>query len=219
MYKLENIKEIHLEVTSNCQARCPMCARRPLGGPVNPYISIDEVSLSQFKDWFNVDFIKNLNRLFMCGNLGDPIVAKDTLEIYQYIRDINSNIKLSMNTNGSARDAAWWKKLAGCQVDVVFGIDGLTDTHHLYRVGTNYNTIISNAREFISAGGKASWHMLAFKHNEHQIDTCRELSQKFGFNNFEVSTPLGLRIRQVYRCLTIVEKLCTKYVPHSVVLP
>ena len=28
-------------------------------------------------------FVKQLDTMYMCGNLGDPIVAKDTLEISQ----------------------------------------------------------------------------------------------------------------------------------------
>ena len=78
MYKLEDIRDIHLEITSRCQAKCPMCPRRINGGPLNPFIHLDDVSLETFKKWFPVDFIKQLNSLFMCGNLGDPIVSKDS---------------------------------------------------------------------------------------------------------------------------------------------
>lgn len=186
MYKLNNIKEIHLETTSKCQARCPMCPRRPQGGPLNPYVELNEITLETFKQWFNIDFVKQLSRLFMCGNLGDPIVAKDTLEIYQYLRDNNPSIILSMNTNGSAKDTQWWEKLAKLNVRVIFGIDGLADTHQLYRVSTDYHKIIENAKHFINAGGNAEWHMLAFKHNEHQIEYCEQLSKELGFTKFEV---------------------------------
>jgi len=34
MYKYEDITSIHLEVTSKCQAKCPMCPRRVHGGPL-----------------------------------------------------------------------------------------------------------------------------------------------------------------------------------------
>ncbi len=186
MYNINEVREIHLEVTSKCQAKCPMCPRRINGGAMNPFIELTEVTLEQFQNWFSVDFIKQLNNLTMCGNLGDPIVAKDTLEIFRYLRTNNSNMSLSMNTNGSARSPEWFKELADLQVMVVFGIDGLEDTHHLYRVDTDWNKIITNAKAFIAAGGDARWDMLAFQHNEHQIDECRELSQTMGFKNFYV---------------------------------
>lgn len=184
MYKYEEINSIHLEVTSKCQAKCPMCPRRVNGGIINPFIDLHEITLEQFKVWFSEDFIKQLTDLFMCGNLGDPIIAQDTLEILRYLKKVNPNISLSMHTNGSARTTAWWQELAKTNVQVIFGIDGLADTHSLYRVSTDWNKIIENATAFIQAGGIAEWHMLVFKHNEHQIDDCRQLSYELGFTDF-----------------------------------
>jgi len=186
MYKLTDIRDIHLELTSKCQARCPMCPRRINGGILNPLITLDEITLDQFKSWFSDEFIKQLTSLFMCGNLGDPIIAQDCLLILQHIREVNPYIQLSMHTNGSARSTQWWEQLAYTNTRVVFGIDGLADTHSLYRIDTNYNKIIENAQSFIQAGGQAEWHMLAFKHNEHQIEDCRATSNRMGFKKFSV---------------------------------
>lgn len=184
MYNYPEIKTIHLEVTSKCQASCPMCARNLQGGPVNPFITETEITYEQFIKWFPVDFIKQLDRVYMCGNLGDPVVARDTLEIFTYLRETNSNIQLSMNTNGSARTKQFWERLAELRVAVRFGIDGLADTHSLYRVGTNFNTIIENASAFISKGGYAVWDMLIFKHNEHQVGACQHTADQLGFKEF-----------------------------------
>jgi MoaA/NifB/PqqE/SkfB family radical SAM enzyme len=161
-----------------------MCPRRVNGGILNPIMSLNEITLEQFKEWFSDEFINQLDSLFMCGNLGDPIIAEDCLEIFQYLKETNPNIRLSMHTNGSARNIHWWKKLAKYKVKVTFGIDGLEDTHKLYRISTNWNTIIKNAESFIKAGGEAEWHMLVFKHNEHQIEECRALSHKLEFKKF-----------------------------------
>ena len=178
MYKLTDIKAIHLEVTSRCQAKCPMCARRLNGGPLNPFMGLDEISIDKFMEWFDIDFIKQLNHLGMCGNLGDPIVAQDTLKIYQYLREANPHMGLQMHTNGSGRTDKWWKELAKLKVNVVFGIDGLADTHAKYRINTDWKKIIHNVMTFVDAGGKARWDMLVFAHNEHQIEECKELSKR-----------------------------------------
>ena len=186
MYKFKDIKDIHLELTSKCQARCPMCPRRINGGKINPLITLDEIDLATFKQWFPIEFIQQLNSLFMCGNLGEPIVAQDCLEIFQYLRELNPSMHLSMHTNGSARTPKWWSKLAESNVRVVFGIDGLADTHSIYRIDTDYNKIIENAQAFINAGGFAEWHMLVFKHNEHQVEECRTIATDLGFKKFQV---------------------------------
>jgi MoaA/NifB/PqqE/SkfB family radical SAM enzyme len=184
MYNINEIKTIHLEVTSRCQASCPMCSRNLQGGVTNPFITETQISLEQFSSWFSKDFVKQLDRLYMCGNLGDPVIAQDTLEIFKYLRNNNNNINLTMHTNGSARTVEWWQELARTGVTVTFGIDGLADTHKLYRIGTDWHKIIENARAFIQADGHAEWHMLIFKHNEHQVEECRTISEDMGFKRF-----------------------------------
>ena len=184
MYKLEDIRDVHLEITSKCQAKCPMCPRRINGGPMNPFIKLDDITLDRFKEWFPRQFIQQLNSMFMCGNLGDPIISRDTMEIFEHLREVNPRMKLSMHTNGSAREQNWWKELAKHRVIVTFGIDGLEDTHHLYRISTDFNKIIDNAKAFIGAGGYAKWHMLVFEHNEHQIQEAKQMSEDLGFKMF-----------------------------------
>jgi|LakMenEpi03Aug12_release.lakeMendotaPanAssembly.Ray.scaffolds.fasta_scaffold94481_2 MoaA/NifB/PqqE/SkfB family radical SAM enzyme len=186
MYSLSDIKSVHLEITNKCQAKCPMCARNMQGGILNPFIELTEITLEQFKEWFPVDFIKQLNNLYMCGNLGDPIIAKDTTEIFRYLRENNQTITLNMHTNGSGRNDKWWKDLAELNVSVIFGIDGLVDTHSLYRINTDFNKIIKNAKTFINHGGNARWDMIVFQHNEHQVEDCRKLSKELGFGEFTV---------------------------------
>lgn len=193
MYNLSDIREIHLELTSKCQASCPMCPRNIQGGIPNPWLTEEEITLEDFKLWFPKEFIKQLDRLFMCGNLGDAIVAKDTLEIFRYLRETNSSMFLSLHTNGSAKSKKWWQSLASLNVEVTFGIDGLSDTHALYRVGTNWDKIINNAKDFIEAGGDARWHMLVFDHNKDQVDQCKALSEDLGFKQFTVKNSSRFR--------------------------
>jgi MoaA/NifB/PqqE/SkfB family radical SAM enzyme len=185
MYKLSDIKSLHLETTSKCQAKCPQCARNWHGGKLRPHIELDEITLEQFKEWFSSDFIKQLTNISMCGRLGDPIIAKDTLEIFKYLRETNNNLILNMSTNGSARNSQWWTNLAKLGVNVYFALDGLSDTHSIYRIGTNWEKVIENAKTFIKSGGQAHWEMLVFKHNEHQVDDCEKLSRQLGFVRFE----------------------------------
>lgn len=184
MYKYNDIKSVHFEITSKCQARCPMCPRRINGGPMNPGVVLHEVDFETFVSWFPKDFIKQLNHFNMCGNLGDPIIANDTVKIYRYLRENNSEMTLQMHTNGSGRNKTWWQELAAINVRVVFGIDGLEDTHSLYRINTDWNKVIKNAKTFIAAGGDARWDMLIFKHNEHQVEACEKLSKELGFRLF-----------------------------------
>jgi len=187
MYKLKDIKTIHLEVTQNCQASCPMCDRNMNGEGINPHINLDELSLKDCEDIFSIDFIKQLDTIYMCGNLGDPIVAKDTLEIFKYFREHNPNIWLSMNTNGGAKNEQWWSDLAttfGRMGAVIFSVDGLRDTNHIYRQGVVWDNVERNMQAFINAGGRARWDYLIFEHNQHQVDEAEALANAWGCEKF-----------------------------------
>lgn len=189
MYDYNEIKIVHLEMTERCNAGCPQCGRNINGGEINPYLHDRELDLESVKKIFPESFVKQLNHIFMCGNYGDPIVAKDTLEVLRYFRSINQNIRLSMNTNGSARTVDWWRDIAEVLKPngyVIFSIDGLEDTNHLYRRNTNWEKIISNVNAFIEAGGIAHWEYIVFEHNEHQIDAARDLAGSLGFKNFQI---------------------------------
>jgi hypothetical protein len=114
------------------------------------------------------------------------MVARDTLEVVRYLRSGNEKLRIGMNTNGSARNPAWWQEIAKVLDFCHFGIDGLADTNHLYRRQTCWETIMRNATAFIGAGGSATWEYIVFRHNEHQIDAARQQAQAMGFKRFRV---------------------------------
>ena len=170
MYNYKDIKQVHLEPTQKCQARCPMCDRNENGGVDNKYLTNADLSLNDIQNIMSEDFVRQLNNLYMCGNHGDPMMATDTLEIMQWLREVNPNIYLSMITNGGARPISWWADLAKVVDKVEFSVDGLEDTNHLYRQGVNWNNVENNISAFCDAGGNAKWTFLVFKHNEHQLE-------------------------------------------------
>ena len=187
MYNYHDIRQIHLEVTQNCQASCPMCDRNQNGGEINPHINLDELSLDDCHKIFESPFIAQLKSMYMCGNLGDPIIAKDTIEIFEYFRSNNNDMWLSMNTNGGARTKEWWQTLAGVihkNAAVIFSVDGLADTNHLYRQGVVWDNVEQNMRTFIEAGGRARWDFIVFKHNQHQVEQAEILAKKWGCERF-----------------------------------
>lgn len=188
MYQYNEIREVHLEITQKCQAACPMCDRNENGGRDNQHITNAELSLEDCKHIFPVDFIKQLSTMYMCGNLGDPIVATDTLEVFKYFREHNPTMWLSMNTNAGAKNEEWWRELAtviGKHGAVIFSVDGLSDTNHLYRQNVVWTHVERNMKAFISAGGRARWDFLIFQHNQHQVEEAEALAAEWGVERFQ----------------------------------
>lgn len=190
IYSYRSITKVHLEMSSKCNASCPQCARNMMGGATSSVLPEVNMTLDQLQKILPEDFIKQLDSLYMCGNYGDPIVAPDMLLAYEWLRSVNPNLKLGLHTNGSARTPAWWSQLGmlfskpGDYVN--FGLDGLEDTNHIYRRGTQWTKIMENAAAFISAGGRAQWEYLVFGHNEHQVAEAEALSKEMGFRRFRV---------------------------------
>lgn len=178
------IEQIHIELTDKCQASCPQCLRNHFGGADREFIQNVEITLAQFQQWFPPKFLKGLKNFYACGSLGDPAIARDCLEIFEYIRSHNETCRLALHTNGSLKSINWWRRLAkvlGDNGTVVFAIDGFKDTHEIYRRGTSWDKIINNAKAFIAAGGRARADCLIFRHNEHQIEELKTFLLGLGF--------------------------------------
>ena len=189
MFRFDELESIHLEITNRCQASCPMCARNINGGLENPNLILNEWSLEDFKKIINKDILDRKIYLSFCGCLGDPTNNHYLLEMCRYVKDNNPDLGIGIHTNGGARTLDWWRELAVTLPKmhvVTFGIDGLEDTHHLYRIGTTYNKVIANAKQFIDNGGTACWTFIKFKHNQHQVDEAYKRSKDLGFQYFEL---------------------------------
>jgi MoaA/NifB/PqqE/SkfB family radical SAM enzyme len=180
------LRSVHLELTTRCNARCPMCPRTGRGG-TRPGLELVDLSLADIQAIFPPHVIKELRRIDVCGGFGDPLMADGFDDIIAYFRRENRKVELCIFTNGSLRPASWWGELAHRLApagQVIFGIDGLAETHVLYRIGTSFERILDNAQRFIAQGGRAQWDFIVFRHNEHEVEAARSLAQQLGFAAF-----------------------------------
>lgn len=178
------LNTLHLEITTKCNAACPMCSRNLEGYGVNPNINIKNMTLNELKTNISVNFIEKIHRIMLCGNFGDPLMNPELILICDYLKSKNQKIKIEVHTNGGVGTVDTWRALASLTHFCRFGIDGLEDSNHTYRRGVNWNTLMRNIETFISSGGSAEWAYLIFKHNRHQVEQAKQLSEKMGFKKF-----------------------------------
>ena len=193
--KVEEVQILEFEPTSHCNARCAHCPRFNIthhevfksDGTLHPDLTLNHIDVDAVLTNLELDRMTLLRQVIIQGDKGDPCMHPKIDQLIDGLVSAPSQPHLTLTTNGSIRNNKWWAQLATIKnLEVVFSIDGLADTNHLYRVGLDYNTIIKNAQAFINAGGVAVWKMIVFRHNQHQIDEIKTLAKELGFSEFRL---------------------------------
>ena len=187
MIDYEDIRIVHIEISSECNAECPLCPRNFHGYSWNRGYPEHSMTLAEAKKIFTPSFLNQLDEILINGNFGDIVMCPEAIDIIQYFRKHNKQAPIHISTNAGARNTRFWQELASFNCTTYFCIDGLEDTHSLYRRNTLFSTVIKNAQTYIDHGGsKAIWKFIVFDHNQHQIEQARALSEQMGFDEFEV---------------------------------
>ena len=182
---MREIKQLTTELTFRCNAKCPACHRwKPLRVNLNdPQYTI---SLDRFKQLFNPELLNNLEWLVLNGNFGDSIMNKQFREIISYVK--SQGTRLLIHTNGGIHNKDYWNDVGNIltKEDIInFDLDGLQDTHHIYRINTEFDKVLANAKAVIdSSDAQVHWKYIVFEHNKHQVEEARRIAKQTGFTTF-----------------------------------
>jgi hypothetical protein len=138
--------------------------------------------------------IRNLvgyDELYMCGNHGDPIYHPRFHDLLRGVREAYPDLRMQFETNGSGRTAQWWEDTADClgkRDTVIFSVDGLRGTNHIYRIGSRWDSIETGMRTLRRRNSKVRmhWKWILFHHNQDQAREGYVLSRDIGFDKFTV---------------------------------
>lgn len=181
----------HIELTRRCTLKCPKCPRT-IALDLNKDIKIGDLEYEKVVKFIDGNIEKNNDTILLCGSFGDPIFYPRLKDIITYIDSLNKTFVLA--TAAPAKNKEWWnnffdlyKKPASA---IIFGLDGLDDTSHLYRIGTDHNYLFEIMKLGVSKGKRIIWQFIPFKFNEHQIEDAKKIAQD---NGFEFRIRLGDR--------------------------
>jgi len=180
----KQVTNLQVDITSHCNARCGACIRNKNGDEVKDELILEHFDMevwerlasSDTHGWFIGDLTLN-------GNWGDPMMHPKLVGMLNIWTKYHPETSLYLHTNGSMRTLKFWEDLAfECRKFtnhlIVFAVDGMEDTHAIYRRKTHWKKIIENVKAFTSAGGRANITMTLFEHNKHQVDQVEAVAKE-----------------------------------------
>jgi len=203
----DKITRLQLEITNYCNAGCPGCARvkyldknwvatQKENSQDLPDINSTHLNIEQIEKIVKNDNWSNLQHVHLCGNVDEPTIHPNFFEIIDILtKNLKELSSINIATNGGTRDAEWWTKLGNLSselknnninLNVVWGIDGLEDTNHIYRKGVKWNHLNGNYNAYNRAGGHSTWQFIVFEHNKHQLEVIKENYKNWGFNQIKI---------------------------------
>lgn len=191
-YDFNTICMLEIDVTSYCNSFCGRCARNINGGKNIDGLPLVHLPISTWESLIQPHNIINIHEIILNGSFGDFSMHPNIILMLEKLAKIKPSIFINAHTNGGARDSKFWYDLSIVlqkfeKHRVTFGIDGLEDTHHVYRRGTVWKKIMENTSSFINAGGCAVWKCIVFDHNIIQLKEMEQLAESMGFATFQTN--------------------------------
>jgi len=170
---------LQIEPTTRCVLGCPACSRTVFSKTLNrPYPKYDQnvSDLHNFLDCEKGDAIKTLS---LCGDHGDSIYYPNLFEML----DRFAYKDIELYTAGSHQTKQFWTKLANrlSEQDVIFfSIDGLEDTNSIYRINSDWKSIMLGLDIMVSSPARVIWDLNVFSFNENQLKDIKDFALNKG---------------------------------------
>ena len=185
----------HIEVSSICTLKCPRCTRIE----VPETLLNRQLTLEFFRTQIGETAIKNMRKISFCGDDGDPIYAKQFLQIVEWIKSVNPKIQLLIITNGSYKTQDWWKSLAqhlNQHDELHWSLDGWDqESNSKYRINCDWDSIITGLDTFTQHNTSTYTVIasIAFRFNENNLENILDIARYYDVDCWQLtkSTKFG----------------------------
>jgi len=171
---------ITIDTCSKCTLQCPVCRRQTnkkhLGIPAGEGgkdIPVDDfIKLSKYFEVFS-----------FCGAVSDPIFSDTLIECLKITENIaESHTTIHTAATAKHRTKDWYEKAFSANPNArwIFGLDGLPEESHKYRIGQNGPFLWEMMKLGVSMGIDVHWQYLVFRYNEDHVEIAYELAKSEG---------------------------------------
>ncbi|KQC07905.1 MAG: hypothetical protein APR54_05405 [Candidatus Cloacimonas sp. SDB] len=176
-----------IEPTNICNLKCPLC---PSG---NGTLKRSRGFMDYELFCRIIDEVKDRAFMVVLWNQGESFLNKDFTRMIKYAAD--NKLFTLVSTNGNTTLQA--EELVNSGLDsMIVSLDGTSqETYNKYRVNGSLQKVLDNVEAVVKAKKKFAskyplirWQFLVMKHNEHEIDKIKDLSQEMGVDNLELKS-------------------------------
>ena len=163
-------KGINIDITHRCALECPRCQRQTAFRDKGRKVYGEDISMEDIKK-----LAAHYKYFDFCGQLSDPVHHPKFIEILEYLKSVN--VGVSVHNASSQKPLSWYIKAfqANPNARWIFGIDGLPNESHIYRVnqdGEKLFNIMLEATKYV----KVEWQYIVFNYNQKDIETAKKIA-------------------------------------------
>lgn len=167
-------KGLNIDITHRCALECPRCQRQTQFRDRGQKVYGVDISLEDIKKL--AAFYKCFD---FCGQLSDPVHHPKFIEILAYLKSVN--VKCYVHNASSAKSLDWYIKAwkANTSATWIFGIDGLPNESHKYRVnqdGEKLFKIMCESQKYLNT--RSVWQYIIFNYNEDHLEEAKKMADE-----------------------------------------
>jgi len=172
---------LNIDITHRCALECLRCSRQREFRNHGLKVPGEDISMKDFKTLAR--FYENIS---FCGQLSDPVHHPKFIEMLKYLYE--NNVIAEVHNASSLKSKSWYIKAFQANPDAcwIFGIDGLPEQSHIYRVnqdGPKLYDIMLEAKKYVK---KVMWQYIIFNYNEHNLDEAKRMAIRDGIKFIEL---------------------------------
>ena len=165
---------VNIDITHRCSLECLRCQRTRYYTSNNIKVPGKDMSINDFKK-----VVTHFKQISFCGQYSDPVHHPKFIEFLKMTYEHNTQV--SVHNASSAKTKEWYIKAfqANPNARWVFGIDGLPEESHKYRVnqdGVKLFNIMLESKKHLKL--IPIWQFIVFSYNENNLEKCKEIADK-----------------------------------------
>ena len=167
-------KGLNIDITHRCALECPRCQRQTQFRDRGQKVYSVDISLEDIKK-----LAAHYKCFDFCGQLSDPVHHPKFIEILAYLKSVN--VKCYVHNASSAKSLDWYIKAwkANTSATWIFGIDGLPNESHKYRVnqdGEKLFKIMCESKKYLNT--RSVWQYIIFNYNEDHLEEAKKMADE-----------------------------------------